>query len=488
MQNAIRKVTAVVLAMLMCVMAIPAMSFAAGPSGESTPSGTYTITINTVDGHTYKVYQLATGTTNDKEVLGDLQPGENVKTNYVQNEGDEPRGVTRADIEALSVKSGLDLSNAALALINQSSNPKATLVGNGSAMTTDPLAPGYYVVVDTYTDNKANDNDATSAAMVQLVNGDETITPKNDGVPFPEKTVDNPNGPTASIGDTVSFTLKGWIPNVTRYDSFVWVFVDKLSPGLNYADNSDNVTGYIVDASGNRVKDAGSEDVTLSFTVTEDEKTNEVKFALNDGADVKDLLSGYQGKTIQLSYNTTLNSDASCGNTGNVNSVKIEYGHDPGTETTSTETKVYTTQITINKLNEKSEQLAGAEFSLKGADNKDYKINKDETGTIFTARGLKAQKYTLTEETTPGGYDTIEPIEFTLAFENGKWKCTDNSNITVGEETGHASTNVVNKPGTPLPSTGGIGTTIFYVVGGIIVVGAVVALVVRSRRKQQNNG
>lgn len=120
-----------------------------------------------------------------------------------------------------------------------------------------------------------------------------------------------------------------------------------------------------------------------------------------------------------------------------------------------------------------------------------------EPDTIFTFSGLDDGYYRLTETKAPEGYNKLEsPIEFTISAthdENSSDpKLTDlTGNVTSGEATftssltgetdGSLTTNVVNKSGTQLPSTGGIGTTIFYVVGGILMVGAAILLITKKR-------
>lgn len=101
-------------------------------------------------------------------------------------------------------------------------------------------------------------------------------------------------------------------------------------------------------------------------------------------------------------------------------------------------------------------------------------------GTV-TFTGLGAGDYTITETKTLPGYNTIEPIEFTLTFDaETKTFSSDNENVTVGIDN-MLDTNIINQKGSLLPSTGGIGTTIFYVVGGVLVIGAGILLVAKKR-------
>ena len=105
-------------------------------------------------------------------------------------------------------------------------------------------------------------------------------------------------------------------------------------------------------------------------------------------------------------------------------------------------------------------------------------------GTV-TFKGLGAGEYTITETKTLPGYNTIEPIQFTLTF-NAETKTfiSDNKNVTVGEDN-MLDTSIVNQKGSLLPSTGGIGTTIFYIIGGILVVGAAILLITKKRMSSE---
>ena len=106
-------------------------------------------------------------------------------------------------------------------------------------------------------------------------------------------------------------------------------------------------------------------------------------------------------------------------------------------------------------------------------------------GTV-TFKGLGAGTYTITETKTLPGYNTIDPIDFTLTFDADETPMfkSSNSNVTVGKDN-MLDTSIENKKGSLLPSTGGIGTTIFYVVGGILVIGAGILLVTKRRMKAQ---
>lgn len=136
-------------------------------------------------------------------------------------------------------------------------------------------------------------------------------------------------------------------------------------------------------------------------------------------------------------------------------------------------------------------EYAAEEFAIlegKGSSPVDVKAFVNAAGQL-TFTGLGVGKYTLTETITPAGFNTIAPIEFTVAFnpETKEFRVTDNTLINVGKDKADLNTynslytTVVNEAGSKLPSTGGIGTTLFYVFGSLMALGAVVLLVTKKR-------
>ena len=119
------------------------------------------------------------------------------------------------------------------------------------------------------------------------------------------------------------------------------------------------------------------------------------------------------------------------------------------------------------------------------------KTETDVVGTVqadgtVTFKGLGAGEYTITETKTLPGYNTIDPITFTLTFDATKSPmfASDNDKVTVGTDN-MLDTSIVNQKGSLLPSTGGIGTTIFYIIGGILVVGAAILLITKKRMSSE---
>ena len=195
-----------------------------------------------------------------------------------------------------------------------------------------------------------------------------------------------------------------------------------------------------------------------------------------------DYIAGLaDGTVITLKYSGKITSDALSANPA-TNKATLTSGD--GNTSTSEEVKVYNAKFTVTKQNGKKEPLAGAGFVIKDSTGAYYKLQaitagkvteytSDATGAVTAFTGLKDGTYTLVESTTPAGYNTAPDSNFTIA---------GNDYTTTNLE---QSTTVVNESGTELPSTGGIGTTIFYIIGAILVIGAGVVLVTRRRMNVQ---
>lgn len=481
--NKMKKLLALLLAAVLCLgMATVAMA--------ANDDGSYNLSIKTVANHTYKIYQLATGTVSENgETLSNIAVGANAAAN-----------TSVTDITALVSKTGTELGEAAVALVDVNSSPIAIVVGDGSTKTVT-LAGGYYVVVDSFTNSDAVvGNDVESPVMVEIVK-DTTMTPKATGTPVDDKKIDEgEDGATASgkysVGDDVPFVLTATMPSsIAVYNTYKLEFVDTLSDGLTL--NQDSIQVF-VDDSETAVADT-------AYTFTKTEKGFTVSFA-----DVKAApINAGEGTVIKVKYTAKLNEAAEETNV-ETNKSHINYSNNPestGTgETDDKEVKVFHFSFDINKVDgETKEPLSGAGFTLykwnekaEGEDKYELveEIAAEDGKTTFNFKGLGEGQYKLVESTTPDGYNTMVDVEFQIVpvideatgtVSSLKATKLDGTDLYPGDATTYSiAATITNDKGTNLPSTGGIGTTIFYVIGGILVVGAGVLLI--TKKRMSHNG
>ncbi len=470
------------------------MGLAVSASADGT---TYTITAPETS-HQYEIYQIFTGDLNDG-VLSNVKWGQNGK-------GTQGEAVGADILTELEETTGSDAAK--LAVITKYANltdPVAT-VTNGSKA---PVSAGYYLIKDK--DGTVTGNDVYTTYIVKIVDN-VTISAKAD-VPEVEKKVKDTNdsdGTTTGwqdsadydIGDTIEFQLTATLPsNYADYKTYNLVFTDTF-------ENMEKITigsVYLADASGNKVNDFASTDyskvdTTSGFTVT---FTNLKTSSLKDS-----ILNSYE---VVVEYTAVLSNTATSGTAGNDNKVKLTYTNDPNSdgsgtpptgETPEDKVVVFTYDLIVNKVDQDSNALAGAGFTLYKYDadatteDRWIAVGEEITGTEitkFTWKGLDDGDYKLVETTTPAGYNTIDPIEFTISAEHETNSqdpeltklTTTFTGATTDLEDGSITGSVQNQKGTTLPTTGGMGTTIFYTLGGILVVAAVVLLVTKRRMSAQ---
>lgn len=328
--------------------------------------------------------------------------------------------------------------------------------------------PGYYFVTTNVGSlcilNTATDNvPVTEKNTVPSV--DKQITGVVDGSIVGEDSADNEEA-LAQVGTTVTFTA-----TITIGEGVInYVYHDTMSDGLTYV----GITSVKI---GENDVPSDKYDVITENIGTE---TFRVEF---DNDYVKTLSDGTK---IDIVYTATLNANAFEVDP-ETNTAKVTYGNDPGEFSTPEDVvTVYDATITVTKEDGEGAPLAGAGFVLKNADGKYYSVKTGvvtwETdianateytsaadGTVPAFKGLANGTYTLVENTVPGGYNKAEDVVFTIAE-----KDVSVSNLNKTAE-------VVNQAGSVLPSTGGIGTTIFYVSGAVLAIAAVVFLVTKKR-------
>ena len=588
-------------ALFLAVVMVMAMGMTAFAAPETDTPPTCTLKINAAAGHTYKVYQLLVGDlSSDGKTLSNIKIGassDGVKTIDQIKEAVTNKTIDAEGKEVATNKTGIELSNAAAALV-EGMEPVAevtAILGNEATIGvqevkidgSSEIPTGYYVITDEYADRtRPADVETTLSATMVWLAGDLTVEPKDSDVPEqPGKSVDDTQR-TVSIGDTVTYTLNGKIPDMSNYEHYKYVLVDTLCKGLE----PKTVVDVETDAENNPLevpinneektftvvlKKDGADPVEATFKVSGVQKDaatgkTEVRFALVNAIDYAKC-AGY---TFEFDYKALVTADADFeANSTKVeleNRVKVEFPNDPDKvqdgddfgddepkgETVETIETVYSAKFVINKVKSDgtTEEILPyeAEFELKGTsknvgyvtgqkyvenaqgewyglqsgsftktepnDNtRDKYVYKDEQPVryalenvnektegnvgnvsarafvdgkgVVSFTGLGEGIYTITEVTTPDGYNTIEPIEIEIIFNEDTKTFSAYEYDEEKSEAGYEGVDpinmsaykIVNQAGALLPSTGGIGTTIFYVVGGILVVGAGVLLITKKR-------
>lgn len=409
--------------------------------------------------------------------------------------------------------------------------PKPAVEGGGGSDHIHFDKAGYYLVVDTTPFNPGDIDHAYNSFLLMVTrdNWNVPITPKAEKPSVKKEVFDNfDNQDGTSTGDFGSsadhainekfqFKLTATLPASTDhaydyYDTYAVCFKDTLSEGITY-DEDDELDSVVIKSNGNtyNITDSSTIDTTdlesqNSFVVNIDVKAcaKDAGFDLNDGA------------TITVTYTAHLNDKAyvntAGGSTSNINKVYLTYSNNPKDESSigktpeSTPVYVYTYQLnnTKHQDTEKGPALEGACFRLysdeactdqsevqlyqkdgfyypiKDVLGKEAVEMKSAANGTFNVKGLDAGTYYLKEITPPDGYSACKVIPVTIKADHSR-------NDQVNLEGSNLTNDIVNikAGGITLPSTGGIGTTLFYVVGGGLMVAAIVLLVTKKRMENK---
>ena len=356
--------------------------------------------------------------------------------------------------------------------------PVASKEANSATVSFTGLNLGYYLV----------DTTVGTLCSLNTTNPNAVMEEKNVLPPVEKKVKEDSTGNwgdenTAEIGQTVEFqTTIGAKPGAESY-----VLHDVMSAGLTLDPDSIVATGLT------KGQDANTGDYHVVTTGLNDGCTFEVVFHQS----YLDTIA--KDTDIVVTYSAVLNENAVIAGDGNSNKTQLKFGEDSDYETTWDETKTYTFKVDVVKTDEKDKVLDGAQFKLyndktggneialvKVSDGV-YRLAKDgENGVeyITTVNGQLEIKgfdantnYYLEETKAPDGYNKL-PERVEIAVKEA------NLDATVSNDTWQSGgVHVVNKTGSLLPTTGGIGTTIFYALGGALVLGVIAVFLARKRAK-----
>lgn len=393
--------------------------------------------------------------------------------------------------------------------------------------------PGYYLIVDTSSfssDAYGDSYHAYNSFLLKVTKGPYhvQITPKVVKPTVEKKVYDNDDGSSSgdnngwgssadhAINEEFQFQLIATLPESENngraydyYNKYTVRFNDTLSNGITY----DRLDSVVINSNGHTYdipKDSPKYNVDVSHLESDHSfvvSIPDVKTCVED--------SGFNlnnGATITVTYTAHLNENAAVnGSAENKNSVRLQYSNNPRpdgeywgyTPTPESEVYVYTYQLNNTKRaeTENGTPLPGAVFQLysdadcknevklyqdgefyypiKNATGKEAVEMKSAANGQFNVKGLDAGTYYLRETTPPAGYSACPDTTIVIS-------ATHDGN-RVNLESSKLYTTIINNKagGITLPSTGGIGTTLFYVVGGGLMVAAIVLLVTKKRMENK---
>ena len=524
MKKAIKKLMAALLAVAMvCAMAIPAFAY----NTEENLNGT----------HGYSAFQIFKGViSKDNQTLSDVDWGKsitepdiflaNLKNDptlgNLFNEADDVQDV----LAVISKWSNSDDNSIAFARFvcnylysDANADPKPVITDHTGGINIPES--GYYLIVDTTYFNPGDFYHAYNSFFLLNVPKAPYVVLINHKVvkPYVEKEVyDNQDGTNEAgfgssadhaINEEFQFKLTATLPAspdraYDYYDEYAVLFNDTLSKGITY----DRLDSVVIESNGHPY------DITNDSSKYEvdDSRLESDNYFVVGIPDVKTCASGLNlndGATITVTYTAHLNENAVVnGSTDNKNKVQLQYSNNPRNSaywgfTPESEVCVYTYQLNNTKYHDEDKpgnELEGAGFRLYSDEACEHEVELYKEGDFyypittgktavemksaangqFNVKGLDAGTYYLKETTPPAGYSACDKTPIVISATH------DVNHVSLSGES-NLNNKIINKKagGITLPSTGGIGTTIFYVVGGGLMVAAIVLLVTKKRMENK---
>ena len=507
-----KKLVSVLLTLVMALaLTIPAFA-------TNTTAHTITIT-NEKSGHTYTAYQVFAGDITGGK-LTNIVWGAGVDGDALLTELKTPESSPYADCnsaeDVAAVLGGFSNDSAELDAFAKVVGKHLSAAAGSSTQAASPYTisvagDGYYFVKDTGT---IGDNDAATKYILQVL--DNVKVEAKDEVPELDKIIieaddGNDKGTSVDVGDSVKFQLNSKVPEMDGYDAYTYIVHDTMSNGLTFKNDVAVTIGGLEYTDFTVVQNGQSFTITFKNFISQKENA---------------------GKPIVITYTATLN-EAALITDKETNTVNLEYSNDPNADTTShTPDKtvyVYDFDIVIDKYTgdvATGDRLADAMFVLKNSEGKYYywndtnkkvewktvsesdePVTTDKTPEEIKAAwealnvtvvktdstgaasfwGLDAGTYALREIAAPAGYNLLKDdvtVEITASY-GTDGQITSSSATSTNNGQYQQTQPVLNNAGLQLPSTGGIGTTIFYVLGSILVLGAGILLVTKKRMSSE---
>lgn len=490
MKKVIKKLLAALLAVAMvCAMAIPA--FAENSEGD-------------VDSHhTYSAFQIFKGDVEGNNIKDFKISNVDWGSNIINNSDDFLNKLREADHigplftnaksaqEVLAVISQWhDSDDYSIAfarfvchyLYSNDANPTYVVQAGSNALTIPEAKAGYYLFVDTTDFSKDDSYHSYNSFLLMVTKGNWNvpITPKAEKPTVEKKVYDNPDGTSTggfgssadhAINEKFQFQLTATLPDSTNraydyYDKYSVIFHDTLSDGITY-DKDDELDSVVIKSNGNTYNITDSSKYTIDTTDLESQNSFVVNIDVKACAKDESSIGKTPESTPVYVYTYQLN---------NTKHQDTEKG--PALEGACF--RLYSDEACTDQSEVQLYQKDGFYYPIKDVLGKEAVEMKSAANGTFNVKGLDAGTYYLKEITPPDGYSACKEIPVTIKADHSR-------NDQVNLEGSNLTNDIVNikAGGITLPSTGGIGTTLFYVVGGGLMVAAIVLLVTKKRMENK---